>query len=145
MRSIRLITTGIMSALLIMFSFSVAASGGYSNSSSGSGYASAPAKQVDQAYESGKSIFFGRVKGERITYCISGNSIGSGNSAGNQPIVVKRSTMKQLKGLEYSEVAVRLYNCKNPAENMTSLLTKSQVNSVMYYLNKRYRLNLVRG
>ena len=124
---------GIMSAMLIVFSPNLIASGG-------GGYSSEPAKPVDQAYETGKSIFFGRINGERITYCIVDS-----NNASDKPIVVKRRTMKKLKGLEYSQVAERLYNCKKPSESMTSLLTKGQVNSVMYYLNKRYRLSLIRN
>jgi len=38
-----------------------------------------------------------------------------------------------------------LHNCENPTQKMSSLLDKNQLNTVAYYLNKRYRLKLVRS
>lgn len=123
----------------LFFSSSLFASGGYSGSGSGSYGSSDTPKRVDRAYESGKAIYKGRIKGKVVSYCIADESKSKAS------VKVKRSTIKQLKGASSADVGERLHNCANPKETMKSLLTQYQLNSVAYYLNKRYKLNLVRS
>lgn len=117
------------------FSLSLFASGGYSGSGQGGSYGSTTSeKKVDQAYENGKAIYKGRSK--NVSYCIVD---------GSASVAVKRSTIKQLKGAKYADVGERLHNCENTKETMSMLLKEYELNSVIYYLNKRYRLNLTRA
>ncbi len=132
----------VVAVFSFFFSSSVLASGGYSGGDSygsGSYGTSKPAKKVDHAYENGKAIYKGRVKGKSVSYCITAAN------KGNASVAVKRRTIKQLKGATYSDVGERLHNCENPKETMKVLLTQYQLNSVAYYLNKRYKLNLARS
>lgn len=135
--------------ILVVFSVFISSnafsSGGYSGGSSGGfsggssisgGVQPRPAKQIDQAYEYGKSVYFGRLKGQVISYCIVNKEVSS---------PVKRSTIRQAKGVTYAELGERLHNCSQPKETMAQLLTSGQMNAVAYYLNKRYRLGLQRS
>ncbi len=109
----------------------------FGNSDRGSSFRSAPSapRTVDQAYEYGKSLYFGRVKGKVISYCVALNSISS---------PVQRSSIRTVRGVSYSQLGELLHNCDNKKQVMSSILNKNQLNAVAYYLNKRYRLNLRR-
>lgn len=111
------------------------ASGGFGGG--GSSYSSPePAQRVDQAYEYGKSLYFGRVKGQVISYCI----VSKGEST-----PIKRSSIREARGLSYAELGNALHNCSDIQQSMASILNDSQLNAVAYYLNKRYRLRLRRA
>jgi len=120
------------------FSITAFASGSYSSGGYDSGSSSirsAP-KPVDQAYEYGKSIYFGRVQGKVVSYCINRNNVSS---------PVKRSSIRTVKGVSYTQLGKLLHNCENTEQVMSSILNKNQLNAVAYYLNKRYKLNLSRS
>ena len=126
---------------VLLFSSKALASGSYSGgdfSRGGSNYtAPSPVPQpVDQAYEYGKSLYFGRFKGKVISYCINRNEISS---------PVKRSSIRSAKGVSFTQLGDLLHNCENTGQTMSSILNKNQLNAVAYYLNKRYRLNLRRS
>ena len=130
----------ILAVTASLFSLTAFASGSYSGGSSsggsGSGYSVPRPKPVDQAYEYGKSIYFGRIEGKTVSYCINKENVSS---------PVKRSSIKIAKGVTYTQLGELLHNCENPTQNMSTLLNKNQLNAVAYYLNKRYRLKLVRS
>lgn len=124
---------------VLLFSSKALASGSYSGgdfSRGGSNYSAPAPKAVDQAYEYGKSIYFGRFKGKVVSYCINRNDVSS---------PVKRSSIRAVRGVSYTQLGDLLYNCENIEQTMSSILNKNQLNAVAYYLNKRYRLNLRRS
>lgn len=126
----------IFTTFIMFFSSNLMASGG-SYSGGGASYgSSSSAKKVDPAYENGKAIYNGRSGGKKVSYCIAD---------GSNSVAVKRSSIKQLKEATYANVGERLFNCENSNETMNLLLTKYELNSVAYYLNKRYRLRLSRS
>jgi len=118
----------------LLVSSNIFASGGYSGGGS-RGYNSAPAaKQIDQAYEYGKSIYNGRNKEVgKIKACMNN---------GDKLVKVKRSLIKQFKEKSYTELANGLFNCDQPDKLMADAMTREQLKYVLYYLNKRYGLEL---
>lgn len=126
----------ILAVTASLFSLTAFASGSYSGGSSSGGYSAAKPKPVDQAYEYGKSVYFGRIEGKTISYCINKDNVSS---------PVKRSSIKTAKGVTYTQLGELLHNCENSTQKMSALLDKNKLNAVAYYLNKRYRLKLVRS
>ena len=126
----------ILAVTASLFSLTALASGSYSGGSSSGGYSAAKPKPVDQAYEYGKSVYFGRIEGKTISYCINKDNVSS---------PVKRSSIKTAKGVTYTQLGELLHNCENSTQKMSALLDKNKLNAVAYYLNKRYRLKLVRS
>lgn len=121
----------------LLSSFPTFASGGYSGGGgySGSRSAAPERKAVDTVYETGKAIFKGRKSGEpALSYCVV--------SAG-QKIPVKRKSLKAYKKASYNNLADNLFNCDDPETLIASQLTKDSMLYVLYYLNKRHKLNLV--
>jgi len=135
MKQLFLTLTKVLSASLI-FSSVAMASGGYTSGGGSGGYSStpAPAKRVDQDYETGKSIFQGRQAGvEKLSYCVE---------VDGEPTEVKKSSIKQFKRQSYSALANGLFDCDEPGTLVGSKLDSDSLISVVYYLGKRYRLNL---
>ena len=96
-----------------------------------------PQRVVDPIYESGKSVYTGRSKSApKLSYCL-----GSGESA----VKVKRKSIKSFKKASFSELAKNLYSCDVPDQTIKSQLERKDFLHVLYYLNKRYKLNLARS
>ncbi len=122
-------------AMLAQSSFSFA-SGGYSGGggSFSRSPSAAPQRQVDQTYEVGKAIFTGRAKGEpSLEYCIE---------VEGEKIPLKRKSVKSYRKATYNEFAKGLYRCDEPDTLIAESLTRDSLLYVVYYLNKRHRLNL---
>ena len=93
---------------------------------------------VDPTYESGKSIYTGRKRGiTKLSYCLKDQDAGV--------VKLKRKTIKQFKKSSYSELAKNLYQCDTPDSTIKSQLESKDFLHVLYYLNKRYKLNLQRS
>lgn len=108
------------------------ASGSASSSNSGGFFPSS--SSVDQAYEYGKALYTGRSSEvERFKYCIVSEE---------EPIEVKRSSLRQFKGTSLNELAASLIDCDNPEKSMFDYVDSTQASYVLYYLNKRYKLGL---
>jgi len=92
---------------------------------------------VDPTYESGKAIYTGRNKSvPKLSYCLRN---------GEEIVALKRKTIKNFKKSSYSELARNLYQCDTPDSTIKSQLESKQFLHVLYYLNKRYKLNLQRS
>ncbi len=91
---------------------------------------------VDPIYESGKAVYTGRSKSApKLSYCIG---------SGEQAIKLKRKSIKQFKKTSFSELAKNLYRCDVPSETIKSQLEKRDFLHMLYYLDKRYKLQLER-
>ena len=135
MQRVLLLTT----ALLVMFLQSSLsfASGGYSGgggSFNNRSVTPAPARQIDQTYETGKAIFTGRAKGEpSLEYCIA---------VEGEKVPVKRKSIRSYKKSTYNDFANGLYRCDEPDTLIADSLTRDSLLYVVYYLNKRHKLKL---
>lgn len=120
----------------VLLSASALASGGYGGGggySGGSGFKSRP---VDQAYEYGKSVYKGRNKAYgKIKYCITSED-------GAEKVKLKRGSLKPYKGGTFADLAGNLYNCDAPDTAIKDILSLNDLQHVLYYLNKRYKLKL---
>lgn len=104
--------------------------------SGGGGYGSTPTsvQSVDQAYEVGKSVYRGKAPGlKKIKYCVDN---------GTEKVKVKRKNLKSFKNGKARDLAAALYDCDNPDTKIHQILSNADISSVMYYLNKRFRLKL---
>lgn len=110
--------------------FASGASGGFRGSS-----VPTP-RPVDPLYEQGKAVYSGKVRSYgRIKYCIA----SPGQDAGGK---LQKKTLKAYKRSSANEFALSLYNCDQPDQRIVDVLERSDLNAVVYYLNKRYKLNL---
>ena len=99
----------------------------------GSGPSSAP-RVVDETYEFGKSVFKGRVAGaEKIKYCVM---------VDGEVKKLKRSTAKAYREGSFRDFAVALIDCNAPDRQALTTMDREHVPLVLYYLNKRFKLNL---
>ena len=127
------------SKLVILLALFVApltlASGGSGGGSYGGSSAPQP-RQVDEAYEYGKSLFSGRSNEvEKVKYCVAG-------TGEEESVPVKRSSLRPFKGKTFDELGASLYDCNNPEKVLLDYVNSSQAAHIIYYLNKRYKLKL---
>ena len=120
--------------------YSQAAGGGYISSSNpqtgGGSYYNHKSrnKEVDAAYELGKSIYRGRKEGApKLNYCIAEEQ---------DKVKLKRKSIKKFKKSTYAELAQNLYDCDKPNELVSKSLSSHQLSHVLYYLDKRFKLKL---
>lgn len=100
------------------------------------GNASAP-REVDEVYEFGKALYLGRAPGsKKINYCVK---------VEGEPKKLRGRSLRSYKGAKQLDFANALYNCNQPEQLALLELEKEQVAYVLYYLNKRYKLNLDTG
>jgi len=91
-------------------------------------------RQVDQVYEAGKAIFNGRAKGEpSLQYCVA---------VGDQKIPVQRKSLTTFKKSSFNDLATSLYLCDQPEKQVSESLTRDSLLYVVYYLDKRHKLDL---
>ncbi len=126
-----LILSAIMAALLSQALYaSGRSSGGFSNRSD----QTPKPRQIDEAYEYGKAIFLGRNPGTKaMKYCLL---------VDGEAKIINRNNIKRYKGTNQSELANALYDCDEPENLALRAVNKEQIPYVLYYLNKRYKLNL---
>jgi len=113
------------------------ASGGYSGGGGGFNRGNSGIenqRRVDQTYEIGKSIFNGRARGEpTLEYCVD---------VEGERLPVKRKSVKNFKKGTYNDFARSLYRCDAPDSLIADSLTRDSLLYVIYYLNKRHKLDL---
>ena len=126
--------------MLVQSTFSFASGGGGYSGGGGGGFGGgggggfSQQRQVDQTYEVGKSIFNGRAKGEpSLEYCVD---------VEGERLPVKRKSVKSYKKGTYNDFANNLYRCDEPETLIAESLTRDSLLYVIYYLNKRHKLNL---
>ena len=131
----------IMCALLLIPFTSSALASGYSGGgggggggfSGGSGRISPP-REVDQVYEFGKALYLGRAPGaQQIDYCVK---------VDGEPKKLRGRTLRSYKGASQNDFANALYNCNQPDQLALRGVEKEEIAYVLYYLNKRFKLNL---
>lgn len=134
MQPLLLKSASLASVLLLLVVDTAVASGG-----SGFPRASGPIgpglqRQVDEIYEFGKAAYKGRIEGtEKIKYCVKHK---------DKLKKVKRSTVKQFRNGPTLNFARALLDCKQPDRLALTTMEREHVPAVLYYLNKRYRLEL---
>ena len=112
---------------------------GHANASGSGGYGSygTETKKVDEAYEYGKALYKGRIESVgKIKFCLA---------KGEQAVKVKRSSLKAYSGTSFQDLGNSLVNCENPNEHIVDRLGNQKTNSVVHYLNERYKLKLTRN
>lgn len=121
--------------LFISTSVFASGGGGYGGGFSGSGVNS---RSVDRLYEAGKSI----AKGRNKTYGKLKICVVDTQTEELEKVKIKSKTMKPYKGKTLVELANNLYDCENPEQPIFKVLSRDDMNLVLYYLNKRYKLKL---
>ncbi len=120
-------------SLSILSAGAAFASGSYGGGS-GSYNQPRPAKQIDQTYEIGKSIYSGRKSSAgKLKYCLD---------VDGKLTPLKRSSVKAHKRSTYNDFSQHLINCEAPETKIAEQLTRDEMLYVLYYLNKRYKLYL---
>lgn len=125
----------LMLFFLTVFTYSAIASsgGGYGGGNLGLG---SNTRTVDQAYEAGKNLFNGRNKTyEKFKICVI-------DLESNDKVKIKSKTIKPYKGKKARELAYNLYSCDDSERQVVNVLSRNDMNLVLYYLNKRYKLKL---
>ena len=109
-------------------SFASGGIGGLSNPGNG------PRAVKDEVYEFGKSVYNGRAAGsKKIKYCVK---------VDGEPKKLKRKTARLYKSGSVKDFALALVDCSNPDTLALSTVEKDHVPLVLYYLNKRFKLDL---
>lgn len=94
-------------------------------------------RQVDPLYDQGKAVFKGRIRDYgKLKFCLVDPESG-------ELAKLKGRTIKPFKEADINKFATSLYNCEMPEQQIAGLLTRDDLIAVVYYLNKRYKLNLV--
>lgn len=126
----RVVLVSLVSTILMTQASLSHASGGYSGGNSDrSRY-----RAVDQDYEQGKAIYRGRKAGEpTLEYCIL---------VDGEKVPIKRKSIKAYKNTSYEDLAANMYQCDQPEKQIANGLTRDSLIYVLYYLNKRHKLNL---
>ncbi len=123
----------LLATAVMLMTGTAMASGGFGGPSGG-GFNNAP-RQVDEAYEFGKSVYKGRAPGsEKITYCLK---------VDGEVKKLKRSTAKAYRKGSTQDFAQALIDCDAPDRLALTTMSREHVPLVLYYLNKRFNLDLV--
>ncbi len=94
---------------------------------------SAP-REVDEVYEFGKALYLGRTPdSKKIKYCVKVD--GQLKKLGGR-------VLRPYRGSDQLDFANALYDCNNPEQQALLNINREQVAYVLYYLNKRYKLEL---
>ena len=129
-RLIRLTFVRIFVLFSLLASLEIIASGtrGYR------GQSSIKPRQVDHTYEYGKSVFNGRAKStKKYAYCVK---------VEGEKIPLKKRSIKSFKKGTVVAFANALYDCDRPNQKIGLEMAREDFQSLIYYLNKRYRMKL---
>lgn len=100
----------------------------------GSGVQQSQPRVIDERYEYGKAVFLGREPGTaKIKYCVEHEG---------EVKKLKRKTLKRFKSGSAGAFANALLVCDQPDSLALRTLKDEQIPFVLYYLNKRYKLDL---
>lgn len=88
----------------------------------------------DPAYADGQAIFKGRKGGTKaLAYCVDVNG---------DKRKIKARTIQQYKGQTSSALVAGLYDCNQPDTLISQQITQNDLNAVVHYLDRRYKLAL---
>ncbi len=94
------------------------------------------ARQTDPLYDEGKAIYKGKKRGiGKIKYCLSEPETGELGK-------LRGKTVKPFRKGSVEAFAGSLVNCEMPDQQIATVMTRDDLIAVIYYLNKRYKLNL---
>ena len=117
-------------SLLMLLPLASQASGSFSRGSLNA----TSARPIDDNYEYGKSLYFGRVDGVvKQQYCVV---------VDDAKVPVKRKSLKSYKKGSVSHLVNNLYLCNQPDKLAGAEMEMHNFRFVIYYLNKRFRLSL---
>ncbi len=93
-------------------------------------------RPVDQLYEIGKALFKGRAGNHgKVKFCVA----MQGETVGGK---IRGKSVKPFKNGDAHAFAEHLYNCDDPDKRLTDLMEEPEVFAVLYYLDKRYKMNM---
>ncbi len=120
---------GMVLAMVTFFPvFSHASGGGIGSNQDGY------SKKVDQLYEKGKSYFHSSyVDGKRVEYCVTEK---------DSPKKISRKSLKRFHATSPDMLMAQLVHCDDPGQLVSAEVPRNQIDAIVYYLNKRYRLSL---
>ena len=117
--------------------FTVTGSTAYASGGVGGGYGRSstpqPQRVVDEAYEYGKAVYKGRAGAPKQRYCLRGDE---------KPAKLKRSSLKPYRSTSVRELADSLVLCDMGETSALAALSDDQAIHLIYYLNKRFKLEL---
>lgn len=109
---------------------------GFASGSTGDYGSNRQVKEVDPAYERGKSIFTGRSKQyKKYKFCMV-------NGSTQETSKLSRKTLKTFKGSNYQALSESIVKCDEPNKPITSVVSQDDLSLLLYYVNKRYKLNI---
>ena len=88
---------------------------------------------VDEAFEYGKAVYQGRAGAPKQRYCLRGEE---------KPAKLKRKNLKPYKNTTLQALADDLVLCDMGDTSALAALDQQQASFLIYYLNKRFKLNL---
>lgn len=93
-------------------------------------------RNVDKNYDRGKTIVMGRFQElGPLKFCVL-------TEDESKQVKLKRKTLKPYHGVTTNKLVHSLYNCENPEELMFDRVGRLLMSDVIYYLNRRYKLQL---
>lgn len=123
--------------VLLMTASLAFGSGGYSGGGFSSGSQNLPQRQTDPLYEHGKAVFKGRTTNTKgVDFCLTSSQSEEGFTK------IKRKSIRPFKGTSYQLMAEGLVDCNKPESSLIQTLTRDEMLTLIYYLDKRYKLNL---
>lgn len=109
--------------------------GGFHGSMSGAHNQSTRSMRIiDEQYEKGKAIYLGRNREiGKLKLCLH---------SGDDNVKVKRATLVPFKGTTTNNLINNLRNCDQPEAVVFEQLGKMHTSHLVYYLNRRFKLEL---
>lgn len=90
--------------------------------------------RIDHLYETGKSVYYAQnASGGPVSYCIDN---------GGQTELVSLRALKPFRGTNADQLSARLVRCDVVTGSAAEHLDPGELDAVVYYLNKRYKLAL---
>jgi len=109
----------------------------FASGGGGFGQDSYSQQRIDHQYEQGKSFYKSRqADGSRLEYCIKTDS---------NLTKLSRKSVRPFKRGPVSAFVGSLYSCTDPNLRIADAIPNHHGNAILYYLNKRFKLNLVNG
>jgi hypothetical protein len=134
MTPLKIAATLLLSSLSCLC-FASGTTGGATNGNNSQNYSK---PKTDPTYEAGKSIFTGRDRNySNYTFCITDPKTGESSK-------LTGDSIKAYKAATYSAVAKNLTNCDKPSVALSNLIATDDISYLVYFLDKRYRLQLTR-
>ncbi|MEM7219576.1 MAG: hypothetical protein AAF515_14505 [Pseudomonadota bacterium] len=127
---------------LALFAGDALASGGYGGplpERSGS----VPHREVDRVYEFGKALYQGRGGAQKTAYCVKAPEAEGSDS--DKVKRIGRRSLRAWRGSDQNRFANALVDCAAPDQLALRSVDEQQIPFVLYYLNKRYKLDLTAG